>query len=54
LNGWVVDGERYIKSNGEKYLSPLEFYKKNDFEILVGERLETEKISAVKIKWKKN
>ena len=53
LNGWVIDHSNDKKQNGEIYESPLSFYLKNGFEILVKNRLEHEKISAVKIKWKK-
>ena len=52
LYGWVIDHNNDKKNNGEPYNSPLEFYKKHDFEILKTERLELEKISAVKIRWK--
>ncbi|WP_317899931.1 GNAT family N-acetyltransferase [Aurantibacillus circumpalustris] len=51
LNGWVIDHNNDKKKNGEAYLSPLKFYEKCGFEILTKERLEVEKISAVKIKW---
>lgn len=51
LNGWVIDHNSYKKANGQNYLSPLGFYKRCDFKILTNERLEHEKISAIKIKW---
>jgi GNAT superfamily N-acetyltransferase len=54
LNGWVVPHNDYFKSNGEKYLSPIEFYKKNDFTIL--ENVRHEKLPNfyfIKINWKK-
>jgi GNAT superfamily N-acetyltransferase len=53
LNGWVIDHNNDIKKNGNKYKTPLEFYLKNGFEKLTENRLELEKISAVKIKWTK-
>jgi len=53
LNGWVIDHNNDKKKNGQLYVSPLKFYEKCDFEILVDERLELDKISAVKIKWTK-
>ena len=53
LNGWVIDSQNDKRKNGELYNSPLMFYLKNGFEKLDKERLELEKISAVKIKWKK-
>jgi GNAT superfamily N-acetyltransferase len=51
INGWAIDHEKDVKANGETYLSPLKFYEKNDFVILGDVRLETETMSAVKIKW---
>lgn len=53
LNGWVIDKLGSKKRNGELYKSPLNFYIKNGFEKFENERLELEKLSAVKIKWKK-
>ena len=53
LTGWVIDHSNDKKQNGEIYESPLSFYLKNGFELLIKNRLEHEKISAVKIKWKK-
>ena len=53
LNGWVIDHDNDIKKNGEFYKSPLKFYEKCDFNILTDQRIELEKISAVKIKWTK-
>ena len=53
LNGWVIDHNSDKKLNGNFYQSPLEFYIKNEFEILSETRLELEIMSAVKIKWTK-
>ena len=53
LNGWVIDHENDKKRNGETYTSPLNFYLKNGFELLPNNRLELEKLSAVKIRWEK-
>lgn len=52
LYGWLTDHDNYKKSNGETYWSPKEFYLKNDFVFCESVRLETEKLSAIKIKWK--
>lgn len=51
LYGWVIDTNQYKKQNGENYLSPMAFYLKNKFVICETIRLETDKISAVKIEW---
>lgn len=51
LNGWVIDHNNDKKKNGQPYISPLTFYQKCDFEILSDDRLELDKISAVKINW---
>ena len=53
LNGWVIDHHTDKKKNGTFYSSPLNFYLKNGFEKLSEDRLEHNKISAVKIRWKK-
>lgn len=53
LSGWVIDHNSDRKKNGEIYRSPMDFYLKNGFKRLEKVRLELEKISAVKIKWRK-
>jgi GNAT superfamily N-acetyltransferase len=53
LNAWVIDHNKSKKKNGQTYHSPLNFYFKNGFKKLTADRLETENISAVKIKWSK-
>lgn len=54
LNGWVIDHDRAIRSDGTPYRSPLGFYLKNDFKLLSDTRLELDKISAVKIVWERH
>lgn len=51
LNGWVIEHNNYLKQNGENYLSPMPFYLKNNFVICNDIRINTDKISAVKIEW---
>lgn len=51
LSGWVVPNDELFKSNGERYLSPLGFYRKNGFAVLADVRLEKGEFQAVKIKW---
>jgi hypothetical protein len=53
LNGWVIDHSNDKKLDGNFYRCPLEFYLKNNFQVLYDIRLELEIMSAVKIKWKK-
>jgi GNAT superfamily N-acetyltransferase len=53
LNGWVIDHNNDKKKNGLIYFSPLKFYEKCGFEIQTDNRLELDKISAVRIKWTK-
>lgn len=48
--GWVIDHHHDLKQNGEFYKTPIGFYLKNGFEILTHERIESEMISAVKVK----
>lgn len=52
LCGWVVDHNEDIKVNGELYVSPLNFYLKQGFDIIKEERLELPILSAIKISWK--
>lgn len=51
LNGWAIDHHNYIRSNNMPYVCPIPFYQKNGFSVCTGTRLETEKLSAVKISW---
>lgn len=51
LSGWVIDHSNDSKLNGTTYLSPLSFYLKNDFTVCNEIRIESEKITAVKIVW---
>ena len=51
LHGWVIDHNNYKKSNGQGYNSPLQFYLKNGFKVQQEDKLEGEKISAVKVRW---
>jgi len=53
LQGWVEDSNEKIKRNGETYRSPLAFYRKNGFTLCPDDRLRTDKVSAIKIKWAK-
>lgn len=53
LNGWVIDHDKDVKVDGSNYHSPREFYLRMGFEVLP-DRMENEKISAVKIRWTKN
>ena len=50
LCGWVIDHNNDILDGGVQYLSPMAFYLKADFKISA-ERIETELISAVKIRF---
>ena len=51
LYGWVMDHNRDVKINGQPYNTPLGFYLKNGFTTYPDIRIDTEKISAVKIGW---
>ncbi len=53
INGWAVEHDNYLKNNGENYRSPIGFYRKHGFEILLDIKLEKEEYYCVKIKWKK-
>lgn len=52
LNGWVIDHDDYIRSDGRRYKSPIEFYLKLGFRN-TGEQLDNQLFSAVKVHWHK-
>ncbi len=49
--GWVIDHDNDLRSNGKRYISPMPFYIKHGFFVLADNRIESEMISAAKIKW---
>lgn len=51
LNGWVIDADTEPKADGTTYRSPLSFYLRYGFRSIPEVRLETDKLSAVKIMW---
>lgn len=51
LVGWVIDHDRLLKQNGDRYRSPVDFYRKNGFEILPHIQLNNQKIGGIKIRW---
>jgi hypothetical protein len=53
LCGWVIDHDNDKKHDGASYKSPLKFYEKNGFIIYSDTRVETEKLSAVKVVWER-
>lgn len=53
LNGWVIDRDTELKSNGEAYRSPVEFYKKNDFRIRPRVTTKIKDINGIKVTWKR-
>ena len=53
LNGWVVDRDTELKNNGEYYRSPIEFYRKNEFEILTDQKFDYQGIQGIRVRWEK-
>jgi len=51
LNGWAVDHNNYQLSSGKPYQSPVGFYLKNGFLTEAKTRIETPKLSAIKIRY---
>ena len=51
LNGWIINSDNYMRNNGQSYKSPIDFYRKQGFEILENTKLETDQLSVIKIKW---
>lgn len=52
LCGWVTDHDDELLASGDHYKSPLNFYLKLGFVMEPDVRFESEKMSAVKIRWK--
>lgn len=50
LCGWVIDHNNDLKQDGSVCYTPMQFYLKNGF-IIMDEKIETDIISAVKIKF---
>lgn len=51
LTAWVVESNHYFKKDGRPYTSPLSFYLKNGFKILLAEKSKGTVIETVKILW---
>jgi GNAT superfamily N-acetyltransferase len=51
LQGWAVESTVYKKSDGSLYKSPIDFYRKMEFEILPEIKFERDTFTAIKIKW---
>jgi hypothetical protein len=41
----------YKKIDGDTYFSPLSFYEKCGFKVLLNQRIKSDVLSAVRIKW---
>jgi GNAT superfamily N-acetyltransferase len=54
LHGWVIDNDNEPKQNGETYKSPIEFYRKNGFEIRTDIQLKKKDVNGIKVIWKSN
>ena len=51
--GWVVDKPNFIRKDGSAYPSPLSFYLHLDFNIVPEQGIDSDMISAVKVKFSK-
>ena len=54
ISGWVIDHSNDARLDGKSYISPVNFYLKNGFEIVPDVRLELDYLSCVKMRWRKN
>jgi GNAT superfamily N-acetyltransferase len=54
ISGWVIDHSNDARLDGNPYISPINFYLKNGFEIISDIRLELGHLSCVKMMWSKN
>lgn len=50
INAWITPHNDYVKSDGSTYLTPLEFYKKNGFEVTT-DTFQKDDFSGTKIQW---
>ena len=53
LNGWIIITKDLIKSNGEIYKLPENFYKKEGFKILYDTKIKSDLMTILKINWTK-
>ena len=49
LRAWVIDNDRYVKSNGQPYISPLSFYTKLGYKISKKDTSTSGELSVIKI-----
>jgi GNAT superfamily N-acetyltransferase len=54
VSGWVIDHNDDFRLDGKSYISPVNFYLKNGFELTSDTRLEVGQLSCVKMSWKKS
>jgi len=54
LNAWIVKDNIYKMYNGKTYKSPLNFYLKYGFRVVPNKYRKTDKISTIKIQWKRS
>ena len=54
MHGWAVPNDHYLRSDGERYKSPLDFYRKNGFNIHKEDTLQQGGFERVKIIWKRH
>ena len=50
--GWVIDHDNDVKSDGSYYRSPMSFYIKHGFEVLENDRIQSEMLTATKVRWR--
>lgn len=54
LNSWIIDQDIFRKANGAIYYSPLMFYLKHGFMVLIDERTDHFGIEKTRINWVSN
>lgn len=54
LNGWIINTHEYSLVNGDTYIPPIAFYKKNGFEIFPEIIRKTDELITIKIRWQSN
>lgn len=53
LIGWVIDNSDEPKQNGEPYLSPIGFYRKNGFTVRPDIQTKKKNINGIRVIWER-
>lgn len=54
LNSWIIDHDAHLKSDGSVYYSPMMFYLKHGFMVIIDERHNHFGVEKTRISWASN